>query len=248
MNKHDDPARQCSDPKTISQLACFSVCSVCRAVTNTNTPNPNPPFISLKSSSAPLFGLPAFNGALNIGMCFDAFQSVPKHMGIQCARGRSLAMGNCKVWMPANRQQHWSHFLPHVFTAANISITVCGMTCFYPEDGVQNSPRNFGNYLQNCIKIHVDLFALFCVLICRVCYAWLLRLGADLPSRSGFETRPDRAGFLLDTVDSYFGVPLSESFPRRHTAAVYFGAFDSCLRVPKDRPCVAEGPRATLMP
>jgi len=45
--------------------------------------HPNPAFISLKSSSVRPFGLPDFNGAVNLGMCFDVIPSILKHMGIE---------------------------------------------------------------------------------------------------------------------------------------------------------------------
>lgn len=68
--------------------------------------------------------------------------------------------------MPANRQQHWSHFLHDVFTAAKITMTVCGMPCFYPEDGAQNSLRNVGTYLQNCIMVHTRTRRIIHIVLC----------------------------------------------------------------------------------
>jgi hypothetical protein len=77
--------------------------------------------------------LPASNDAVNFGACFDVSMSKPSISKIMDIK--TTCKGSCKVWTPANRQHHWSHFLPHVFTATNINITVCGLPCFYPEDG-----------------------------------------------------------------------------------------------------------------
>ena len=101
-------------------------------------------------------------------MCFDGISIHSRthgHTDNAHEEGHWL-WGSCKCWMPANRQQHWSHFLHDVFTAADINMTVCGMLCFYPEDGAQSSLRNVGTYLHSCIMVHTRTRPIIHIVLC----------------------------------------------------------------------------------